>query len=122
MNEQALPHVLVVDDEPLAASGIAGFLARKGYRTTVAYGGHEALKLHAADAADLVITDMRMPGGGGQMLIAGLLRLNPHLPIIVVTGQMELGEMVFGGNPPVLKKPVDLRELMALVARMIAAR
>lgn len=115
-------HILVVDDEPLAATAIGDFLARKGYRTTIAHGGQEALKFHTDDPADMVITDIRMPGGDGHMLIAALRQLDKRLPIIVVTGQIELGTETFGQIPPVLKKPVDLRKLIALVEQMAAGQ
>jgi CheY-like chemotaxis protein len=115
-------HILVVDDEPLAAAAIGDFLTRKGHRTTIAYGGQEALESYARDPADLVITDIRMPGGDGNMLIATLRQLDARLPIIVVTGQIELGVTGLGQDPPVLKKPVDLRKLLAMVDRMAANR
>lgn len=115
-------HILVVDDEPLAATAIGDFLARKGHRTTIAHGGQEALESYARDPADLVITDIRMPGGDGNMLIASLRQLDARLPIIVVTGQIELGVMGLDQDPPVLKKPVDLRKLLAMIDRMAANR
>jgi CheY-like chemotaxis protein len=115
-------HILVVDDEPLAASVISDFLARKGHRATIAHSGEEALKSHAQNPADLVITDIRMPGGDGHMLVANLRRLDAKLPIIVVTGQIDLGMTGFGQDPPVLKKPVDLRKLVAMIDRMAANR
>jgi len=118
----ALLHILVVDDEPLAASVIGDFLARRGHRTTIAHSGQAALQSHARDPADLVITDIRMPGGDGHMLVANLRRVDARLPIIVVTGQIELGTAGFDQDPPVLKKPVDLRKLMAMIDRMVARR
>ncbi len=115
-------HILVVDDEPLAASVIGEFLTRKGHRATIAHGGQEALRSHAHDPADLVITDIRMPGGDGHMLIAKLRTADARLPIIVVTGQIDLGMTGFSQDPPVLKKPVDLRKLVAMIDRMAAHR
>lgn len=113
-------HVLVVDDEPLAAAVIGDFLTRKGHRATIAHSGRDALKAYAHDPADLVITDIRMPSGDGHMLIAKLRAADAKLPIIVVTGQIELGMAGFDQDPPVLKKPVDLRMLVAMIDRMAA--
>lgn len=115
-------HILIVDDEPLAATVIGDFLARKGHRTTIAHSGQEALKSHAHDPADLVITDIRMPGGDGHMLVAHLRQIDARLPIIVVTGQIELGMAGFDQDPPVLKKPVDLRKLMTMIGQMTVRR
>lgn len=115
-------HILIVDDEPLAVTVIGDFLARKGHRTTVAHSGQQALERHARDPADLVITDIRMPGGDGHMLIANLRQIDETLPIIVVTGQIELGANGMEQDLPVLKKPVDLRVLVTMIDRMIARR
>lgn len=115
-------HILIVDDEPLAVTVIGDFLTRKGHRTTVAHSGQEALACHAHDPADLVITDIRMPGGDGHMLIANLRQIDEKLPIIVVTGQIELGANGMEQDPPVLKKPIDLRTLVTMIDRMIGRR
>ena len=115
-------HILIVDDEPLAVTVIGDFLARKGHRTTVAHSGNEAIACHERDRADLVITDIRMPGGDGHMLIANLRQIDEKLPIIVVTGQIELGANGLEQDPPVLKKPVDLRTLVTMIDRIVGRR
>lgn len=115
-------HILVVDDEPLAAAAIGSFLARKGHRMTIAHGGREALKSYTDDPADLVITDIRMPGGDGHMLVENLRQLDANLPIIVVTGQIELSATGFSQDPPVLKKPIDLRQLVTMIDGIAATR
>ena len=116
-------HILVVDDEALAASAVADFLTRKGYRATIAHGGNQALAIHGRDPADLVITDIRMPSGDGLSLIAALRKADWRLPVIVVTGQIEVDPR----SPPkslsgarVLKKPVSLRVLSDAITEEFA--
>ena len=61
-----------------------------------------------------MITDLLMPGMGGNELIQLLRRSDPELPIVVVTGHTTLGddrEVVTEGASVVLKKPIVLREL-----------
>jgi CheY-like chemotaxis protein len=50
----AQPHVLVVDDEALAAMALEGVLRRRGFRVSVAGNGEEALDIWNRDCADAV--------------------------------------------------------------------
>ncbi|MCH8835622.1 MAG: response regulator [Proteobacteria bacterium] len=109
-----LPRILVVDDEEAVVAEVAEYLRRKGYDVVTAGNGREALKVHRARPADLVITDLLMPGMGGNELIQRLRRSDPDLPIVVVTGHTTFGDdrdVVAEGASVVLKKPIVLREL-----------
>ena len=109
-----LPRILVVDDEEAVVAEVAEYLRRKGYDVVTAGNGREALKVHRARPADLVITDLLMPGMGGNELIQRLRRSDPDLPIVVVTGHTTFGDdrdVVAEGASMVLKKPIVLREL-----------
>ncbi len=114
-------HVLVVEDEPLAAGQIARYLAGKGYRASTVGDGLAGLRVHRKDPADIVVTDLRMPHIDGYEFIKELRRDNPDLPIIVVTGHMRMegGEEERIGAAVVLKKPINLRELGQAVERMV---
>ncbi len=109
-----LPRILVVDDEKAVAAEVAEYLERKGYDVVTAGNAREALKVHRARPADLVITDLLMPGMGGNELIQRLHKSDPELPIVVVTGHTTFGDdrdAVAEGASVVLKKPIVLREL-----------
>ncbi|OIQ87641.1 sporulation kinase E [mine drainage metagenome] len=117
-------HILVVEDEELAAGEMADFLERGGYRVTVCHGGAEAMAAFLADPADLVVTDLNMPEGDGRALIDALMGDYPYLPIIVVTGRPntregELEEAASGADV-VLRKPIRLRELSDHIGRLLA--
>lgn len=115
------PHLLIVEDEPLAGATMAAYLHRKGYRVSVAQNGSEALKMHRADPANLVITDWLMPQGNGQALVDQLNREDPRVPVILTSG--------WSGSPPpgeqdgqvTLRKPLDLRQVLASVERLLAS-
>lgn len=109
-------HILVVDDEPLAAEQIARFLEGPSVRTSTAGSGRSALALHAVDPADLIVTDLRMPDGDGVELIHAIRARDAELPIIVVTGQVlreAEAEALEAGATVLLRKPLDLSELAA---------
>lgn len=122
--EKQSHHVMLVEDEELAAEEMADYLTRAGYRVSQYLGGDEALAAFASDPADLVVTDLNMPEGDGRMLIDGLLEDYPYLPIIVVTGRPntrngELEDLAAGADV-ILRKPIRLRELGGHIKRLLA--
>lgn len=115
-------HALVVDDEPLATSMLGAYLRHKGYRVSTANSGSEAWRLYRADPADLIITDWRMPGGSGDALMGWLGAAGPRVPVIVATGHMEaLPPCTPGQHRLVLHKPLDLRQVLTTVERLLEA-
>ncbi len=112
-------HVLVVDDEPFAASLVRDHLVRQGYRVTTADDGDDAFAKFLDDPPDLIITDLRMPRCDGRELIRRVHEHLPDLPVIVATGHLghletaaaDLQEITVA----VLKKPISLSHLGTLV-------
>jgi two-component system NtrC family response regulator len=85
----------------------------------------EALAVAEARTIDLVLTDLRMPGGGGIALLDGLKKLNPEIPVVVITAFGTVASAVDAmkrGAADYLTKPVDLDELEVLVARTLERR
>lgn len=114
----AMPHILVADDEAIAAMALERFLTRKGYRITTAVNGIEALEFHKQDPADVVVTDIRMPRGGGRELIASLRSLDEALPIVVMTGYMSLNDeqgVSTDDRLVVLQKPIEIERLLQVI-------
>lgn len=112
-------HVLVVDDETALADIIGAYLEASGYRVTVAYDGEQALALDERDPADAVITDFAMPGMNGRDLVAGLRRLRPNLPAIMVSGYV--GMQPLDIQPLLLlNKPVSLAMLARRLGDLLA--
>lgn len=120
-------HILVVEDEALAAMAIEDFLSRKGYRVTLAADGQEAVERLRAELADLVITDLRMPRLDGRGLIRELRGMSPTLPVIVMTGYLasESGDdaLTNGAWRPleILNKPVSPQAILDTLQRMLGA-
>ncbi|CAO3452005.1 Response regulator receiver [Azospirillum argentinense] len=120
-------HVLVAEDEALAAMALEDFLSRKGYRVTLAQDGQEGLERYSADPADLVITDLRMPRMDGRALIRELRTRAADLPILVMTGflSMEAGEDDLTADRwqplVVLRKPVSPQVIVDTLASLAQA-
>jgi CheY-like chemotaxis protein len=117
-------HVLVADDETEAATLMADFLRCRGHRVSVAHDGLSAIDLFMEDPADILVTDLRMPGCDGRNLIASLRKHVPELPVVVVTGHvgareargLETDDQVAA----VLRKPVSLQRMADLVDTLFA--
>jgi CheY-like chemotaxis protein len=117
--------ILVVDDDPAVRHMIARLLDRAGYVTDEASNGLEAIERYRAAPADLVLTDMYMPGTDG---IEGMIRLTAEFPgvrIVAMSGGGHLSqEDVLAaaarlGARSTLEKPVDSRLLLRVVAEVL---
>ena len=107
--------VLVVDDQEIPRIYIARALAEAGYEVAFATNGLEAIEqLHIA-CPDLLITDNRMPGMSGDMLIAEARERFPDLPILRISGGGD------GEHPraPTLFKPFDPDALLEAVRELL---
>ncbi|MCA1791271.1 MAG: response regulator [Thioalkalivibrio sp.] len=80
--------ILLVDDEPVLLQMTEKILRRLGHDVTAAPNGAAALDVlaSAAEAIDLVITDLTMPTMGGAELIRRIRQTRPDLPVILTSG------------------------------------
>lgn len=111
--------VLLVDDERDMLDLSRDLLEAEGYTVATAESGEEALAALGRAPFDVVITDLRMPGMGGLEALAHIRRLDPNLPVIVVSGYLsdECRARCRGdGAFECLQKPVDLALLLHRLA------
>lgn len=114
------PIVVVVDDAPNVAETSAASLTEMGLRARAVHSGQEALELMKAHQVDICITDLMMPGMDGVELSRRLRELDPNITIIVFSGAAQSDEMMRtsarGGAYQCLRKPLDPRKLMHVIA------
>ena len=106
--------MLLVEDEEAIAEPLAEGLRREGYVVTVAGTAADAL---AAEEADVVLLDLRLPDGDG-LDVCRALRARSAVPIIVVTARGEEADRVVGlelGADDYVVKPFGIRELIARI-------
>ena len=117
--------ILVVDDEPHVLDVLRKILERQGYRVLVGVDGTEAVTLYARHGTNIkvVITDMLMPIMDGAATIRALLKMNPNIKIIAVSGmvpQPGLGDVSTLGVKTFLRKPFTNETLLQVVRDVLA--
>ena len=118
--------ILIVDDEKNIREGLAADFEMDGYNVKVAENGKDALDLISKGDIDLVITDLRMPGGvSGDDVLRHVTRETPGIPVIVLTGHGSIDEAVKAmqnGAFNFLTKPLNLEQLEITVKRALQGR
>jgi DNA-binding NtrC family response regulator len=112
--------VLVVEDEEKLRRVIELQLKTAGYDVEQARTAEDALKL--AGNADLVLTDLRLPGQSGLDLLTSLRSQDSHIPVIVMTafGSIETAvEAMKAGAVDFLPKPFSLDHLMTVIDKAV---
>lgn len=122
-----MAHILIIDDDILICQLLQQALEKQGHRVTAAQDGRKGLAAFQADPADLVITDLIMPGMEGIETIMEMKRRFPGTKIIAMSGggvgkgtdylQMALK---FGALRTITK-PFTIKQLTSVVAEVLDA-
>ena len=125
LNEPLRPVVLFVEDDPAVRDSIRRALRRSGYACLIASEPRQALDLLHLRRPALVITDIRMPEMDGLSFLR-TIRADPslqELPALVLSGYVAPGipDQVAALSANLLRKPVDLVELLAEVRKLVRA-
>ncbi|WP_027179278.1 response regulator [Maridesulfovibrio bastinii] len=81
-----MPRILVVDDDPISRQILRAMFENEHYEVEEAEDGVEALKLYSDSDIDLVVTDIFMPEKEGVQTVRELMKENPDVKIIAVSG------------------------------------
>lgn len=81
-----MPRILVVDDDPISRQVLRAMLEKEGHQVTEAEDGVKAVKGYDSSVIDLVITDIFMPEKEGVQTVRELMKENPEVKIIAVSG------------------------------------
>jgi CheY-like chemotaxis protein len=119
--EISLPNarvILCVDDEPVGLTARRLLLSIAGYTVLTAATGKTALGLFGCNQIDLVITDHLLPDVNGAEMIAEMKRSKPEVPIVLLTGLVDL--------PPgaehadlLLTKGITPSEFLSEIAKLV---
>lgn len=117
----AVPHLLIVDDDKELCSLLSKFLSRHGYRVSIAHNGGEMTALLDASRINLIILDLMLPGEDG-LVLCRRLRATSTVPIIMLTAMGDEVDRIIGlemGADDYLAKVANPRELLARVRAVL---
>lgn len=120
-----MARILIIDDEDLSRNMLSQALTRAGYDVSTACDGTEGIELFRSVLADLIITDILMPGKEGLETIMELRRDFPDVKIIAMSGGGRTGNLNFLdiaerlGAQRTLQKPFHLQDVLQLVQEVL---
>src|SRR6195952_2714057 len=119
-----LPTILIADDDRAIRTVLSQALGRSGYQVRATSSASTLWRWVEDGEGDLVITDVVMPDENGLDLIPRIKRVRPELRVVVMSAQstfMTALKAAQRGAFEYLPKPFDLKELLAVVGRALAA-
>ncbi|MBI3272162.1 MAG: response regulator [Planctomycetes bacterium] len=117
--------VLVVDDEGDTRTFLTDLLSTEGYDVHTVEDGLQAYMELVAEAYDLIITDVRMPGVSGMEFLSHVQRVAPKTKVILLTayGDWDLySEALKLGAMDLVNKPFEPSQLLNVVRWALARR
>ncbi len=112
------PTILIVDDEPTILQSLSGLLTDEGFEVITTNNGYEALKIIDAEAPDLVMLDIWMPGIDGIETLREIKKVNTALPVIVITGHGNVETAVKAtklGAYDLIEKPLNIDKVIVAI-------
>ena len=108
--------VLVIDDDAKLGALLVQYLQQQGAVALHALTPEEGLRRAKADAPDVLVLDVMLPGMNGFEVLKALRQRGDALPVLMLTARGELADKVAGlelGADDYLPKPFEPRELLA---------
>jgi DNA-binding NtrC family response regulator len=117
--------ILIIEDDDEMRSLLKDFVEEEGFEADSVEKGISAFKKLMTESFDLIITDIRMPGYSGLDILPELKRLQPEIPIVVITafGSEEVYRKALSrGANAYLEKPIHFHKLKELIYDIISSK
>ncbi len=88
--KEQTPKILFVDDERSILRSLVRFSRSRSWDAHIANSGHEALSAIAEQDFEVVVSDMRMPGMTGDVLLTYIKELSPNTVRVLLTGYADI--------------------------------
>src|SRR5436190_1968003 len=115
--------ILIADDDAAVRGYLARFLSSCGYLTMTVESGDEAIaRMKGQPTPDLVLLDVMMPGTNGMEVLAHLKKVNPAVPVIILSGVGHVKTVVEAirlGAADYLSKPFEEEELQLTIGNAL---
>ncbi len=120
-----MARILVIDDDAAVRRAVRRMLERAGHEVLEVGDGEAGIRLHRATPANLILTDIYMPGQDGLTTIRQLRQEWPEVKIVAVSGGSRAGPTdlseqakLLGANAT-LSKPFEMLDLIAVVRALL---
>lgn len=113
--------LLLVEDDRIIRIPVRDALRTAGFEVMESGDGLAALRAAEADAFDIVLSDVRLPGLDGLSLLRRLRALQPDLAVLLMTAHADAGDAVAAireGARDYIVKPFELEELVLRIGRI----
>jgi len=124
LNNLSVNKVWIVDDDKSIRWVLEKALQQAGMETRCFENGDDAIKALGHEHPQALISDIRMPGTSGLVLLEKIHHRYPHMPVIIMTAHSDLESAVSsfqGGAFEYLPKPFDVDEAVAITRRALFA-
>ena len=107
--------ILIVEDDPSVRCFTGTILKNNGFSVIEAESAHEGLSIfrERRGQVDLILTDVVMPSMTGTEMAEEILRMDPSMPVILMTGSAFAADLP--ASLPVLTKPFTMQALVETV-------
>ena len=117
--------VLIIDDDPVGRETLCEAVGEMGYRALAAPNGAAGLETLTEQHVDVVVTDLKMPDMDGLEVLRRVKELDPAIFVILITAYAAVDTAISAmkeGAYDYVTKPIDLRQINALLERTIEAQ
>ncbi len=117
--------ILIVDDEKTIVFALEESLLDEGYDVRTAHSGEQGLELFKKEVADVVLTDLKMPGMTGMELLSKVKEISPSTHVVIITayGNFDSAvEAVRLGAFDYIQKPFQINNVKQVVAKALNER
>ena len=112
--------ILLVDDECSILEALSKLLGAENYEVMLAENGKDAVEKLASAPIDLVLLDLGLPVKDGWAILEWLAKINPLLPVIIITGRSEQKTLAEkAGADALMEKPLDVPFLLQTVRELL---
>jgi DNA-binding NtrC family response regulator len=121
----ARARILVVEDEAYVRDSLAAMLRARGFTVDVAEDTDAGVAVLGKAPVDAVLTDLKMPGGGGLEVVKRAQAIVPDVPVVVLTGFGTVAsavECLRAGATDYILKPTDPDALEVALERALERR
>jgi DNA-binding NtrC family response regulator len=120
-----MERILLIDDNKSTMDALTQIVSEKGFRSMVAINAEDGYTFHKKNAADLIITDMNLPGESGIDLLRRIREEDDSVPIIIITafGTVESAvQAVKLGAFDFITKPFSVEEIEIKIDKALTTR